>query len=311
MDGVPIKSLPITTAFAALGLLLFAEAAWSQTAPVEYGPPIQISGRLVDIGGKPVRSSVRMAEAEPDGLVNETTAETDSDGIFTFLAKSSKKYRIYLGGGYSAIKTPPKTVDTTSGEDVNIGSMVFEHCSAAASGIRLRAAPPAGRLESDQIVIEPQKVDAAPRTILLDVPHPPIDPASANRRVRVELPQCWAGPTLENREEWELLGYVTFAHPISLGAFVGGGVEKIRVIRYLPNLTPERIRQELLKVWASMFSEAGNGIFWSESSQGNIEASIEFENGGRGLIVTDGGHVRVQDRAGKSWFLRPLSQSLQ
>jgi hypothetical protein len=37
---------------------------------------------------------------------------------------------------------------------------------------------------------------------------------------------------------------------------------------------------------------------------GNVEASIEFEDGKRSSLVTDGGHVRVQDRTGKYWFMR-------
>jgi hypothetical protein len=43
---------------------------------------------------------------------------------------------------------------------------------------------------------------------------------------------------------------------------------------------------------------------WAEVTLWNIEASVEYEDGKRALVLTDGWHIEVQDREGKQWFTR-------
>ena len=91
--------------------------------------------------------------------------------------------------------------------------------------------------------------------------------------------------------------------PVSIESFVGGKVKAIRV-QYDPTLTPSQIRDEVRKVWLGLLSEAYSSIMWSEMNRWNIKASVEFEDGERTWILTDGIHVQVHDREGKYWFIR-------
>jgi len=163
----------IPTAFVALCLVVFPAAALAQTAPADPVRLVRISGRLVDPSGRAIRFGVDMAEIDPPGLMNATSVQTDSLGIFTFFGKPSKQYRLYVETGY---KTTRKTVDTASGEDVEVGDMVVEPCPPPVVTFA-RGPPPAervGDLRLEQIVIEPQSESASGlRSIPLDLPGPP------------------------------------------------------------------------------------------------------------------------------------------
>jgi hypothetical protein len=248
-----------------------------------------------------------MAEITPYGLTDGVSALTDSkqNGVFTFFGRPSTKYRIYYGGGYSGIKGTPKTVDTASGKDMDVGDMVFGSCPAPSNGASLPhpKAPTSGQLVGDlqleQIVIEPRQPRfnyglSLPASRFLDTNY-------------VEVPQCWSGPSLDRRTEWELLPSVRFDHFLSIKSFVGGRVKTIRVVRYDPALTPSQIREEVRKVWLGLFSDAESGIFWSEGNLWNIEASVEYEDGKQSSILMDAWvHVQVGDREGKYWYIRLL-----
>ena len=261
--------------------------------------PVRITGRLVFPSGEPVSFHVSMAQIEGEGLTNITSAQTASNGTFTFLAAPKRKYRIYLGQGY---KTPRKTVDTAEGRGVDVGDMVFEHCPFLSGG-KTRQEPTSaqliGDLQLEQIIIEPQKLTNERVGIPLTPPSP--DP---NSRALVELPPCWSGPSLDRREEWEALTWVYFDRYLSVESFVGGNVKSIHVIRYDPRLTPFQIREEVQKVWLGAFYGASSYLGWAEGTIWNIEVSVEYEDGKRCSLITDGGHVRVQDREGKYWFIR-------
>ncbi len=278
-----------------------AGAASTQVKSEQVINPVRITGRLIFPSGKPVSFSVSMAEIEPEALTNITSAQTDSNGTFTFLATPYRKYRIYLGQGY---KTPRKTVDTAEGRGVDVGDMVFEDCPLI-SGPKTRQEPTStqlvGELHLEQIIIEPQE----PISARVGIPLTPPNPSYVNSSALVELPPCWSGPSLDRRAEWEALQNVYFFdHYLSVESFVGGKVKSIHVVRYDPRLTPFQIREEVQRVWLGLFWDASSYMGWAEGSIWNIDASVEYEDGKRSSLITDGGHVRVQDREGKYWFIR-------
>jgi hypothetical protein len=158
-----------------------------------------------------------------------------------------------------------------------------------------------GELQLEQIIIEPQK----PISERVGIPLTQPNPGYVNSSAFVELPPCWSGPSLDRRAEWEALQNVYFFDRyLSVESFVGGKVKSIHVVRYDPRLTPFQIREEVQRVWLGVFWTASSFIGWAEGSIWNIDASVEYEDGKRSSLITDGGHVRVQDREGKYWFIR-------
>jgi hypothetical protein len=149
----------------AIGLVCVAALTVSGLAqtvlPVDPTKSVR-SGRLILPAGGPVTSfSIHLAEVGPDGLSDETSVLTDSHGVFTFFGRPATKYRVYPGGGYNGIKTPPRIADTADGRDVDAGEMILENCSP---WVPQNAAPRApesielvGDLQLNQIVIEPQQ----------------------------------------------------------------------------------------------------------------------------------------------------------
>jgi hypothetical protein len=96
-------------------------------------------------------------------------------------------------------------------------------------------------------------------------------------------------------------------HPIAVEDFVGGKVKAIRVLRYsrgMSKVDPKEIPRILSRVWSSSFFGAECGIVWSEMTFWSIEASLEFEDGKTGLLITDGLHVALINHNSKSSFFR-------
>ncbi|MGA2434192.1 MAG: hypothetical protein ABSG25_02800, partial [Bryobacteraceae bacterium] len=236
---------------------------------------------------------------DPDGFKDEGTATAGRDGRFTFMAAPGRKYRISLAAG--GMKTPPNTVDTSSGKDVDIGDMVFEYCSAVSTSI---PKPPTttdltGDLRPEQIVIEPQS-SGNPYQPVGDLPPSTFKPDNT-----VKLPPRWSGSPLDKRSLWESFPMVHFDRYLTIESFVGGKVKIIRVVHYDPNLTPSQIRDEVRKVWLGSFWFATASIMWQEGNRWNIQASVEYEDGRRTWVLMDGWiHVEVEDREGKYWFIR-------
>src|SRR5215475_7201232 len=114
-------------------------------------------------------------------------------------------------------------------------------------------------------------------------------------------------PSLDRRSEWESFCSIFFGRYLSIESFVGGNVKLIRVVRYgslfTPNLTPSQIKDEIRRVWFGRFHRATCSIDWAEMNLWNIEAVVEFEDGKHTALLTDGGHVEVEDREGKQWFM--------
>jgi hypothetical protein len=304
-------------AFACLAALTGSGLAQT-VLPVDPTKSVRISGRLILPGGGRLINPIYiyMAEVGPDGLNDGTSTSPDSRGLFTFFGRPGTKYRVYLGGGYNGIKTPPRIVETADGKDVDVGEIVVENCSPwIPQGATLRAPTSTeliGDLRLEQITIEPQqplppeRLEGWPgltlpsRGFLL----PLLAPQDTEPLKIVDLPQCWTGPSLDRRSEWEALSSVWFDQAISIESFVGGKVKSIRVVRYDPQLTPSQIREEVRKVWLSVFMKnADTTIGCSEGNAWNIEADIDYEDGKHSSILMDAGHVQVQDHEGKYWFI--------
>lgn len=67
---------------------------------------------------------------------------------------------------------------------------------------------------------------------------------------------------------------------------------------------PEQIRASIVQVWSGLFRHAACYLGWSEGSWWNMEASVEYPNGDRASLLTDGGHVHLKDRHGRILFTR-------
>ena len=291
-----------------------------------------ISGRLLYPDGDPLGfASVRLKPADARDSRPPIDIQTDWNGVFAFHAVQPGRYKLqFLIGGFKA----PYPIDVTAGKDIDIGVVTLERCPAfgdlAAPG-RPASAPLRGDLKLEQIVIEAREPDDG-NWGTMDLPG--LDAANT----AFEEPACWPGMvSLNRREEWEGLCQIYFTDYVSIEAFLGhdtlfGGKgfqlpkpafgwepfakaeaipadRKVRAIRVTrvrsdPPLTPAQIKQEVRRVWLGVFWDASCYLGWAEGNFWNIQASVEYEDGERASLLTDGGHVQVQDRQGKYWFIR-------
>ncbi len=98
-------------------------------------------------------------------------------------------------------------------------------------------------------------------------------------------------------------------HPMTVGQFEGGRVTAIRVVRFADRKsapTHRQLRDVVRKVWEGKFQGVSCQIEWDEGAIWSIEAVVEFEDGQRSELITDGVHVALQDHNGKSRFFRLL-----
>jgi hypothetical protein len=89
----------------------------------------------------------------------------------------------------------------------------------------------------------------------------------------------------------------------------GGTVKVIRVTRTLRAKDPpkaEDLKETVREVWHRKFQGADCRILWSEAVSWSIGSVLEFEDGKKGILVTDGVHVALQDHDGNAWFFRLL-----
>ncbi len=127
-------------------------------------------------------------------------------------------------------------------------------------------------------------------------------------------------PTDWNDPQWNIReapdpgcngAYRTSQRDVSLQELAGHPVKTIRVTAYRLNAnTPSQkqtdIRQQVLEVWSGKFRTAFCQIAWAEKTNWSINATVEFDDGKRGSLLTDGWHVRLLDHDGKFRFLRLL-----
>jgi hypothetical protein len=100
-----------------------------------------------------------------------------------------------------------------------------------------------------------------------------------------------------------------FGKTISLEELAGGKVKAIRVVRAetykgAPAVKAEEARAKLEKVWSGRFGFMACQIGWAEPTLWSVEAELEFEDGKKGVLITDGWHVALEDHEGNNWFLR-------
>ncbi len=256
------------------------------------------------------QEQIRVAQVENDGLSDETTVLTGRVScVFTYFGRPGTKYRIYMGA-YSGYGTPPKTADTATGRNVDVGDTVMDRCPPIAPvQVSVPAPSEATRGLLDAMVIEPQVLqrpgNGTTTPLFGVVPDQLSLPLSRYQKSDhiAELPPCWAGPSLDKPGEWELLPTVYF-RPFRLESFVGGNVKSIRVVRHLPYLTESQIRDYVRRVWLGVVRDVYSSIPWSEANSWIIEVAVEHTDWKSTGFLTDGVHVQIEDRLGKYWFTR-------
>jgi len=97
--------------------------------------------------------------------------------------------------------------------------------------------------------------------------------------------------------------------PFSLEELAGAKVKRIRVVRaetykISPAPKPEEVRATVEKMWSRKFGWMACQIEWDEGALWSIQAELEFEDGKKGVLITDGWHVALQDHDGHNWFVR-------
>ena len=91
---------------------------------------------------------------------------------------------------------------------------------------------------------------------------------------------------------------------VSLQDFVGGLVKSIHVVDYSARMKPEQVRDKIRKVWLGSFHDTMCSIYWDEITPWDLRAEVEFYDGRRIHLLTDGMHVEVEDLEGLYWYLR-------
>lgn len=97
--------------------------------------------------------------------------------------------------------------------------------------------------------------------------------------------------------------------PFSVEQWAGGKVKRIRVVRASgrfkgwPAPKREDARATVEKVWSEKFVVGTCQIEWEERAFWSIQAELEFKDGNKGVLITDGWHVALQDHDGHNWFL--------
>jgi hypothetical protein len=97
--------------------------------------------------------------------------------------------------------------------------------------------------------------------------------------------------------------------PLSLEQLAGAKVERIRVVmasgrfkgRHAPK--PEEVRATVQKMWSRKFGWMTCQVEWDEPVLWYIQAELGFKDGNKGVLITDGRHVALQDHDGHNWFL--------
>ena len=187
----------------ALQLVLLHAVGSAQEEP----KVVRIFGRAIQLNGSRAVRDVLVQRIEIDGPSDVKSAYTNAQGMFSLLVPTGKTYRVWFGHNF---KTPPKTVNAVAGEDIDLGDLVFEYCPIPHYSSPV---PPTsilelkGKLKPNQIFIEKQKATVEEgnriRTYEAVVPR--------GSWISVfEYPQCWTGPSLDRRADWQQSCTLTF-----------------------------------------------------------------------------------------------------
>jgi hypothetical protein len=104
-------------------------------------------------------------------------------------------------------------------------------------------------------------------------------------------------------------GHYGYLEPTTVSDYVGGSVKAIRLLRSAPlmaanRLSADELQQKVRLVWHGKFRSVSCRPMWAEGNFWSIEAVVEFEDGKRSPLITDGVHVALQDHNGNSAFFR-------
>ena len=104
-------------------------------------------------------------------------------------------------------------------------------------------------------------------------------------------------------------GLRRFSEPTTVGESLGKTVRTIRVVSFAP-MSDSRIfdhlKTRLLDIWTGKVQSSYCYIAWAEPTLWLVEAELEFEDGKRGVLISDGLHVALRDHNGRTWYLRLL-----
>lgn len=295
---------------AILAILSLHFGVKAQTPSPAPQAKVRIHGRVVSADGDPaIGFSVNLARLGTQGWENKDRSEIKAEGTFSFLVSAGESYRIALDSGFTA---PPKVLNAVSGTDIDLGEIVLEHCpdpvydDAYRSGLAPRVS---GNLPDGRIILASKpSVPSADGQLWLhsrSTANQSTEAASRKALARTaERPPCWYKPSLDRRSEWAGLCKMDFFQWVSLQDFVGGLVKSIHVVDYSARMKPEQVRDEIRKVWLGSFHDTMCSIFWDEITPWDLRAEVEFYDGRRIHLLTDGMHVEVEDLEGRYWYLR-------
>jgi hypothetical protein len=66
--------------------------------------------------------------------------------------------------------------------------------------------------------------------------------------------------------------------------------------------SPLQVESVLRELWQSTAEAPSSAINWTEFTNWDIDATIDFRSGKTRRLVTDGGHSRTQGENGDIWF---------
>jgi hypothetical protein len=261
---------------------VLAAAGFAQVTPDKPAAGVHISGRVVDAKGRPLgHLLLHLAPLDPSDTTAPILVQTRYDGLVSLSGVLPKKYRFV--NPYSAFEIIPAAVDVGAKDDVEVGDIIIQ--PDVTTDLRL-----------EQIIVDSLLIEkASPSSHGLGaIPFPLANGHEAADRQ----------PGSNSSDCNPFLGLGRYQ---TVEAFVGGKVKAIRVVRFSgPSETkPAEIQSRVMEVWSGVFTYPSCYQAWSELTIWNLEASIEYEDGKRSLIVMDGSvHVAVQDRTGRFWFMR-------
>jgi hypothetical protein len=104
-------------------------------------------------------------------------------------------------------------------------------------------------------------------------------------------------------------GHYGYLEPTTVSDYVGGPVKAIRLLRSAPlmaanRLSADELQQKVRLMWHGKFRSVSCQQMWAEGNFWSLEAVVEFEDGKRSPLITDGVHVALQDHNGNSAFFR-------
>jgi hypothetical protein len=176
-----------------------------------------------------------------------------------------KKYKFVVPGG--AFKIRPATLDVGS-RDIDVGDIIVQ------PDVR-------GDLKLEQIIVDP------------------LVTTNFEGMGAMRSPLATNQQPLSCSDDW-------FQYYRSVEAFLGGKVKAIRVFRFprSSESVPADIQSRFMEAWLGVFRAARCFMVWAEPTFWDLGATIEYEDGKRSSMLTDGFHVQVQDREGRVWFIR-------